>query len=56
VGYSPTASSRRREDVSSERARLLGAEALGTFALVLFGCGAIMVDAEGGELGLVGIT
>jgi aquaporin NIP len=42
--------------VSTERARLLGAEALGTFALVLFGCGAIMVDAEGGELGLVGIS
>ena len=42
--------------MSSERARLLGAEALGTFALVLFGCGAIMVDAEGGELGLVGIS
>ena len=39
--------------MSSERARLLGAEALGTFALVLFGCGAIVVDAEGGELGLV---
>jgi aquaporin NIP len=42
--------------VSTERARLLGAEALGTFALVLFGCGAIMVDAKGGELGLVGIS
>lgn len=42
--------------MSGERARLLGAEALGTFALVLFGCGAIMVDAEGGELGLVGIS
>jgi aquaporin NIP len=42
--------------VSTERARLLGAEALGTFALVLFGCGAIMVDADGGELGLVGIS
>jgi aquaporin NIP len=36
--------------------RLLGAEALGTFALVLFGCGAIMVDAEGGGLGQVGIS
>lgn len=42
--------------MSTERVRLLGAEALGTFALVLFGCGAIMVDAEGGELGLVGIS
>ena len=36
--------------------RLLGAEALGTFALVFFGCGAIMVDAEGGGLGQVGIS
>ena len=39
-----------------ERARALGAEALGTFALVLFGCGAIMVDAEGGGLGNVGVS
>ena len=39
-----------------ERARALGAEALGTFALVLFGCGAIMVDAEEGGLGNVGIS
>ena len=36
--------------------RALGAEAIGTFALVLFGCGAIMVDAEGGRLGQVGIS
>jgi aquaporin NIP len=42
--------------VSSERARLLGAEALGTFALVFFGCGAIVVDSEGGGLGDVGIA
>jgi aquaporin NIP len=42
--------------MSAERARLLGAEALGTFALVFFGCGAIMVDAEGGDLGQVGIS
>jgi aquaporin NIP len=42
--------------VSAERARLLGAEALGTFALVFFGCGAIMQDAEGGGLGQVGIS
>jgi MIP family channel proteins len=42
--------------VSAERARLLAAEALGTFALVLFGCGAIMVDAEGGGLGDVGVS
>jgi aquaporin NIP len=42
--------------VSGERARLLGAEALGTFALVFFGCGAIMVDADGGGIGQVGIS
>jgi aquaporin NIP len=42
--------------VSAGRARLLGAEALGTFALVFFGCGAIMVDAGGGGLGRVGIS
>ena len=42
--------------MSSERARQLGAEALGTFALVFFGCGAIMVDADGGGLGQVGIS
>jgi aquaporin NIP len=35
---------------------MLGAEALGTFALVLFGCGAIMVDADGGGLGHVGVS
>jgi glycerol uptake facilitator-like aquaporin len=42
--------------VTVERARALGAEALGTFALVLFGCGAIMVDAEEGGLGNVGVS
>jgi aquaporin NIP len=42
--------------VTPDRARALGAEALGTFALVLFGCGAIMVDAEGGGLGRVGVS
>jgi MIP family channel proteins len=42
--------------VSADRARLLGAEALGSFALVLFGCGAIMVNAEGGGLGQVGVS
>ena len=42
--------------MTGDRARILGAEALGTFALVLFGCGAIMVDAEGGSLGHVGIS
>ena len=42
--------------MSADRARALGAEALGTFALVLFGCGAIMVDADGGGLGHVGVS
>ena len=42
--------------MTGDRSRILGAEALGTFALVLFGCGAIMVDAEGGRLGHVGIS
>jgi MIP family channel proteins len=34
----------------------LAAEALGAFALVFFGAGAIMVDAEGGGLGELGIA
>lgn len=38
------------------RSRTLAAEALGTFALVLFGCGAIVIDAERGGLGHVGIS
>jgi aquaporin NIP len=42
--------------VTADRARALGAEALGTFALVLFGCGAIMVEADGGGLGQVGVS
>ncbi len=37
-------------------ARALGAEAIGTFALVFVGCGAIMVDAKDGGLGSVGIA
>lgn len=36
--------------------RALAAEALGTFALVFFGCGAIVVDAEHGGLGHVGVS
>jgi aquaporin NIP len=42
--------------VTGARARLLAAEAAGTFALVFFGCGAIMVDADGGGLGQAGIS
>src|SRR3954467_876840 len=36
--------------------RGLLAEALGTFALVFAGCGAIMVDAKTGALGHVGVA
>ena len=36
--------------------RALAAESIGTFALVLVGCGAIMVDAEFGGLGAVGVA
>ena len=37
-------------------ARSLAAEAIGTFALVFAGCGAIMVDAKTNELGHVGVA
>jgi MIP family channel proteins len=37
-------------------ARALVAEAIGTFALVFAGCGAIMVDAKTGALGQVGVA
>jgi MIP family channel proteins len=37
-------------------ARSLGAEAIGTFALVFAGAGAIMVDATAGGLGRVGVS
>ena len=37
-------------------ARALVAEAIGTFALVFAGCGAIMVDAKTGALGHIGIA
>jgi MIP family channel proteins len=36
--------------------RALAAEAIGTFALVFAGCGAIMVDAKTGQLGHVGVA
>ena len=36
--------------------RVLAAEAIGTFALVFAGCGAIMVDAKTHELGHVGVA
>jgi aquaporin NIP len=42
--------------VSGQRARQLAAEAVGTFALVFFGCGAIVVDADSGGLGQVGVS
>jgi MIP family channel proteins len=37
-------------------ARLLVAEAIGTFALVFAGCGAIMVDAKTNQLGHIGVA
>ena len=37
-------------------AQLLAAEFVGTFALVFAGCGAIMVDAQTGALGHVGVA
>src|SRR5215470_13570053 len=37
-------------------ARSLVAEAIGTFALVFAGCGAIMVDAKTHELGHIGVA
>lgn len=37
-------------------ARALGAEAIGTFALVFAGAGAVMVDAKTGAPGHVGIA
>jgi len=42
--------------VSTETSRALVAEAIGTFALVFAGCGAIMVDAKTGQLGHVGVA
>jgi len=42
--------------VSPALGRRLAAEAVGTFALVFAGAGAIMVDAKTGELGHVGIA
>jgi MIP family channel proteins len=42
--------------VPADLARALTAEAIGTFALVLLGCGAIMVDAGDAGLGQVGIA
>ncbi len=41
---------------SRPEAARLAAELVGTFALVFVGCGAIMVDAEGGGLGQVGVS
>ena len=40
----------------TDTSRALAAEALGTFALVFFGCGAIVVDAERGGLGHLGVS
>jgi MIP family channel proteins len=42
--------------VRTEDVRALVAEAIGTFALVFAGCGAIMVDAKTHQLGHVGVA
>jgi MIP family channel proteins len=42
--------------VSRALLRSLVAEAIGTFALVFAGCGAIMVDAKTGQLGHIGVA
>jgi len=42
--------------VNRELLRALTAEAIGTFALVFAGCGAIMVDAKTHQLGHVGVA
>jgi aquaporin NIP len=42
--------------VSRDLVRALAAEAIGTFALVFAGCGAVMVDAKTHELGHVGVA
>ena len=42
--------------MSIENLRALVAEAIGTFALVFAGCGAIMVDHKTGQLGHVGVA
>ena len=50
------ASERAGGRVSRDLVRMLTAEAIGTFALVFAGCGAIMVDAKTGQLGHVGVA
>jgi aquaporin NIP len=42
--------------LSRTLARSLAAEAIGTFALVFAGCGAIMVDARTHQLGHIGVA
>jgi MIP family channel proteins len=42
--------------MSREQLRSLTAEAIGTFALVFAGCGAVMVDAKTHQLGHVGVA
>jgi aquaporin NIP len=42
--------------ISRPLARMLAAECVGTFALVFAGCGAVMVDAQTGALGHVGVA
>ena len=42
--------------LNGSSARRLGAEFVGTFALVFGGCGAVMVDAQTHSLGHVGVA
>ena len=42
--------------MNHELLRALTAEAIGTFALVFAGCGAVMVDAKTHQLGHVGVA
>jgi hypothetical protein len=52
AGYGQTSTT---EIVPTRLVRVLVAEAIGTFALVFAGCGAIMVDAKTHELSHLGI-
>jgi len=51
-----TADSFMDDDLLEAWIRPLIAEAIGTFALVFAGCGAIMVDAKTGDLGHAGVA
>jgi aquaporin NIP len=52
----PSCSVREKDKLKSLLLRQAGAEFIGTYALVTAGCGAIMVNAQTGELGHVGVS